>query len=122
MITLQRHTEPTILYHLTTKSCIENIKLVGLNPSPFGDLIINNNNGRGVYAIRNLENHEELIKNMLLNNRTLYAVQFKTMFPWYECIKNDSKVNRLGYVVIPNKYISKNDIISITKINFDDYF
>lgn len=126
MITLEKHTEEITLIHITTESSVNSIRENGITASEYGDLEVNGNDGFGVYAIRSLEAHKDLIQELSLNQEQLYAVEFKPCGDWYECIdetepeddiEDDSFVPyHIGYVVCPYD-IPKENITKIYKIS-----
>lgn len=104
---LQKHTEAVTLIHITLESCLDTILKNGIKASEYGDLEVNGNDGFGVYAVRNIEQHDSLIYELSLLDEPLYAVYFETPSEWYECIaeeiddEDDEPISHIGYIVLP---------------------
>ena len=64
MIELKKHTTKTELLHITSKSCLESILKDGIVVSDFGDLEVDGNDGYGVYAIKDIKYHPDLIEEL----------------------------------------------------------
>lgn len=111
MITLVKKTNKTNLIHITTKSCVDSILKNGIVASEYGDLEVNGNDGYGVYAIKSINSHPDLIEELAFSKEPLYAVIFSNPAEWYECTdetrqENDEEDNafvpfHIGYIVLP---------------------
>ena len=87
-MTLEVHSEKEILYHLTDKANIDNILANGILPSGHGDLEVCGNDGKGVYAIKSLDDMDYVISlaGWLCDIENTLIVQFNTVGNWYVCI------------------------------------
>lgn len=111
MITLEKHTNKTELIHLTTEFRLKSILMNGIQASHFGDLEVNGNDGYGVYAVRSLALHADLIDELSWSNEPLYAITFTTPAEWYECVNETPPDDydedeefiplHIGYIVLP---------------------
>lgn len=123
MVKLRKHTEKVDLIHITSETYVESIKKNGIRASAYGDLEVNGNDGYGVYAVKDVGKHQELIEELSFCGEALYAVIFAAPGEWYECVSEtkpedyDSFVPiHIGYVVLPYN-IGKQYIKEIRKLS-----
>lgn len=65
---LQKQTGPVELLHITTGDRLDSIMQKGILASEYGDLSVDDNDGAGIYAIRNeTKILRDLINDLLLN-------------------------------------------------------
>lgn len=122
-LVLTEHSENIELIHITTQSCLESICHSGIACSEYGDLDINGNDGRGIYALRNPYDHEDLLNELSLLGEPLYLILFKTNgLPWFECtdeildredIEDDMKPVHIGYINVLADVIAPENIMSV---------
>lgn len=116
----------TILYHVTTEDAVCSILQRGILPSAYGDLAVNNNQGKGVYALSSAEAAERYSRSVF-DDEQLRIVSFRYDGIWYECIdeifsaedieEGETEKYHVGFLVIPNNSIPASNIISVTEIN-----
>ena len=87
-MTLEVHTGRAVLYHMTDKRITDRILETGLLPSEYGDIDINNDDGRGVYAIRDLSDTDSIMSlaGWLHGIENTAIIKFRTTGKWYICI------------------------------------
>ena len=87
-MTLEVHTDDAILYHLTDVQAAKQILKKGLLPSEYGDLDVDNNDGKGVYAIKDLSDLDYVMSlaGWLLGIEDTVVIKFKTTGKWYVCV------------------------------------
>lgn len=127
-MTLEAHAEEVSLYHLTQNENIKSIKADGILPSRYGDIAINNNDGKGVYCITDLNDLDYVMSlaGWLIGIEETSVVEFKTTGNWYKCINEiaedddcdgddvdcSEQLPHYGYVVHPDA-VPRENIISI---------
>lgn len=123
---LIKHTEKVDLIHIAFETYVESIKKNGIRASAYGDLEVNGIDGYGVYAVKDVGKHQELIEELSFCGEALYSVIFAAPGEWYECVSetkpedyddDDSFVPiHIGYVVLPYN-IEKQYIKEIRKLS-----
>lgn len=112
--------------HITFESNIASINKKGIIQSKYGDLEVNSDDGRGVYAVKPDANITELIDNFFYGCENICLIRFSSD-DWYECINeipNETDIEEdytsfnfhKGFVVIKHD-IPPQDIICISNIN-----
>lgn len=131
---LQKQTGPVELLHITTGDRLDSIMQKGILASEYGDLSVDDNDGAGIYAIRN----ETKILRDLINDyffverEDLFLIRFLYNGDFYECVgenlteedieemsdNEDSRLSRLGYIVIPGQtsFINPKHFISVERV------
>ena len=85
---LQKQTGPVELLHITTGDRLDSIMQKGILASEYGDLSVDDNDGAGIYAIRN----ETKILRDLINDyffverEDLFLIRFLYNGDFYECV------------------------------------
>lgn len=114
---LQKNCHKEDLIHITAESRLDSILKCGICASQFGDLEVDGNDGYGVYAVKNIAVHPDLLDIIALDycNEPIYGVVFEPAAEWYECIEDPSEdPYHVGYVVVPYSVMPEN----IKKIQF----
>lgn len=110
-IVLKKRTDNVELVHITTVNRLDSIRKNGILASEYGDLEIENNDGAGVYAIRNdKEMIEKVIHNHFFGEEDLAIIHFHYEGEFYECVEEHFTEDDYeeygdpiheGYIVIP---------------------
>ena len=117
---LEKHYEQDSIFHITTQDRVEDIKKSGLIPSAYGDMDVDDNDGRGVYAVLAYMANDELLQELKAGQtQPLAAIKFRTAGPWYLCVQDlavdGEHVNRTGCILHPEP-VPADNILGILNI------
>lgn len=96
--------EEVELVHVTTEDRLGSILETGIRPSAFGDMAVGEDDGAGVYAVRNDARLIQKVLDDVVDTETLgpvYAVKFRYKGRYMECVDSVEKSLQGGYILIP---------------------
>ena len=82
------HCDEVELVHVTTEDSLGSILETGIRPSAFGDMAVGEDDGAGVYAVRNDARLIQKVLDYVVDTETLgyvYAVKFRYKGRYREC-------------------------------------
>lgn len=117
------HCDEVDLVHLTTEDRLGSILETGIRPSAYGDMAVGEDDGAGVYAVRNDSRLIRKVLDEVVDTETLghvYAVKFRYKGRYMECVDSVEESPQGGYILIPKSEcpfgIPAKDIISYIRL------
>lgn len=117
------HCEEVELVHVTTEDRLGSILETGIRPSAYGDMAVGEDDGAGVYAVRNDARLIQKVLEDVVDTETLghvYAVEFRYKGRYVECVDSVEHSSQGGYILIPKSVcpfgIPAKDIISYIRL------
>ena len=117
------HCEEVELVHVTTEDRLGSILETGIRPSAYGDMAVGEDDGAGVYAVRNDARLVQKVLENVVDTETLghvYAVKFRYKGRYVECVDSVEHSSQGGYILIPKgecpSGIPAKDIISYRRL------
>lgn len=98
------HWDETELIHVTTEDRLGSILDNGIRPSAYGDMAVGEDDGAGVYAVRNNARLIQKVLDNVVDTETLghvYAVKFRYKGRYMECVDSVEHSFQGGYILIP---------------------
>lgn len=92
------------LVHVTMKDRLGSILDNGIRPSAYGDMAVGEDDGAGVYAVRNDARLIRKVMDDVVDTETLghvYAVKFRYKGRYMECVDPVEHSSQGGYIRIP---------------------
>lgn len=117
------HCDEVELVHVTTEDRLGSILDTGIRPSAYGDMAVGEDDGAGVYAVRNDARLIQKVLEDVVDTETLghvYAVEFRYKGRYVECVDSVEHSSQGGYILIPKSEcpsgIPAKDIISYIRL------